>query len=144
MTERRYSGPILAVDHGETRIGIAVWEPSTGVRPAGVLRHRSRAADAQRLARIAAERGAQWIVVGLPLNADGTEGPQARRARAFADLLAQEATMPVAMFDERGTSQEAVLALGLGGRPLDEREKQLVDQRAAMILLERFLAGEVE
>lgn len=131
---------ILALDVGEARIGLARWTPAQGIRDEGVLRRASLAEDLRRLAHIIAERGVGRVVAGLPLNADGTEGPQARRARRFAGALARAVAAPVDLYDERETTLEATASLGLAGRPLDDRERGQVDARAAAILLRRYLA----
>lgn len=130
---------LLAMDVGEARIGLARWEPALGVRDEGILRRTSLAEDLRRLAHIVSERKVERIVVGLPLNADGTEGPQARRSRRFAKALRREVSVPVVLFDETETSLEAVDELGLGGRPLSARERGLVDSRSAAVLLRRYL-----
>ncbi len=132
---------ILALDVGEARIGLARWEPGQAVRDEGFIRRTSLADDLRRLAHIVRERGVGRIVVGLPLNADGTVGPQARRARRFARALAGAVAVPVEMLDETDTTLEAIAELGLAGRPLGPRERGLVDSRSAAILLRRYLAA---
>jgi putative holliday junction resolvase len=133
------AGPILALDVGEVRIGLAAWDEARGVRDEGYLRRGSSAEDIRRLARIVVERGATTVVVGLPRNLDGSEGKQAKRARRFARTLALSVTVPVVPHDEYETSIEATAELGLGGRPLSERERGFVDSRAAAITLRRYL-----
>ena len=144
MAASEPQGPILGVDYGGSRIGLAVWDAVGGIRPVGVVRHRSRAEDARRVAAIASERGARSIIVGLPLHADGSESAQAKQVRAFVAVLSRETTIPIHLVDERETSLEAIASLGFTGRPLNEREKQRVDERAAEILLERYLSQQVE
>jgi putative Holliday junction resolvase len=133
------TGPILALDVGEVRVGLAAWDEARGVRDEGYLRRTSSAEDVQRLARIASERGVTTVVVGLPRNLDGSEGKQAKRARRFARALAQAVAVPVVLHDEYETSVEATTELGMMGRPLSERERGLVDSRAAAITLRRYL-----
>ncbi len=130
---------ILALDVGEVRIGLAQWDAARGVRDAGVIRRASRAEDVQRLAGIVAERGVTRVVVGLPRNLDGSEGPQAALSRRFAAALGRAVAARVELFDEYETSQEATAELGLGGRPLDPRERGKVDSRSASIILRRYL-----
>jgi putative Holliday junction resolvase len=132
---------ILALDFGEARIGLAQWDALRGVREAGILRRGSLADDLARLKRLVSERGVTRLVVGLPRNADGSEGPQARRTRRFVSALGGELGLPVDLWDEYGTSQQATETLGLGGRPLNPRERGLVDSRAAALILERYLAA---
>ena len=130
---------ILALDVGEVRVGLAAWDEERGLREEGHLRRTSRAEDLRRLARIVAERGATLVLVGLPRNIDGSEGPQAKRARRFAKELAGTVGVPVVLEDEYDSSVEATAELGLGGRELSERERGLVDARAAAIVLRRHL-----
>ena len=132
---------VLALDVGEARIGLAQWDVVRGVREAGVLRRSSLREDLARLGQVARERGVTRLVVGLPRNLDGSEGLQARRARRFAAALAKELALPVALWDEYGTSLQATDELGLEGRPLSARERGQVDARAAALILERYLAG---
>jgi putative holliday junction resolvase len=95
---------VLAVDHGNARAGIAVCDPSeTITRPLDVVEPPDPAA----VARVAAEHGAELIVVGLPVSLDGTEGEQAATARAFAAELADAAEVPVETYDERLTTRMA-------------------------------------
>jgi putative Holliday junction resolvase len=130
---------LLALDVGEARIGLAFWDAVRGVRDEGVLRRSSLADDLRRLAHVVGERRVTSVVVGLPLNADGSAGPQAKRSRRFAAALARAIAIPVVLFDESETTLEATAELGLGGRPLGDRERGLVDSRSAAILLRRYL-----
>jgi putative Holliday junction resolvase len=130
---------ILALDVGAARIGLAQWDAARGVRDAGVISRASRAEDVQRLAGVVAERGVTRLVVGLPRNADGSEGPQAKLSRRFASHLGRAVAAPIDLFDEYETTQEATAELGLGGRPLDARERGQVDSRSAAVLLRRYL-----
>ncbi len=131
---------ILALDVGDVRIGLAHWTALQGVREAGVLRRTALARDLARLAHLAAERRVTRLLLGLPRNLDGSEGPQARRTRRFAQALEQALGLPVVWQDEYGSSQQATRELGLEGRPLGVRERGQVDARAAALLLERYLA----
>jgi putative Holliday junction resolvase len=130
---------ILGLDVGEARIGLAVWDASRGARDVGVIRRVSQAEDVRRIVGIAAERGATRIVVGLPRNADGSEGPQAKASRRFAAALGRAAPIPVELLDEYETTREATAELGLGGQPLDARDRGRVDARSATILLRRYV-----
>lgn len=127
----RLSGPVLAVDPGDVRIGLAVSDPSgTVARPLAVLQHRSRAADATAILRTATEHTATAIVVGLALDQEGMVGPQARKALRLVEALRIEGGIPVVTWDESGTTQ----AVARGG----DRDP-LVDARAAAALLQDFL-----
>ena len=136
--------PIVALDVGQARVGIATWDPQRGVRGESALRRVSLAEDVRRLTAIVRERRASLVLVGLPLNADGSIGPQARLTRRFARELSEalrDLNVEVDMRDETDTSVEATAELGLAGRPLAERERAAVDSRSAAILLRRYLAA---
>ncbi len=122
---------VLAVDHGEARAGLAVSDPTgTIATPLGVV----EPPDPAEVARLAAERGAEAIVVGLPLSLAGEEGEQARSALAFRDELAALTEVPVKTYDERLTTRlaEASSRAGAGAPP---------DALAAAHLLESYLAA---
>jgi putative holliday junction resolvase len=119
---------VLAIDHGDARVGTAVCDPSgTIVRPLGVV-----APDADEVARVTTEQDAELIVVGLPVSLDGTEGEQAARARAFADAIAERVEIPVEIYDERLTTRMAA-ASARGGATAAP------DALAAAHLLESYL-----
>jgi putative Holliday junction resolvase len=98
--------PIAGIDLGRKRIGLAVSDGQTAY-PLGIMERRSLKSDLEAIHSRLAERGVSLIVVGLPLNMDGTEGPSARAARAFAEHLGSATGLPVEMFDERLSSVEA-------------------------------------
>ena len=96
------SGALLGLDLGEKTIGVAVCDPERmTAAPVETVRRRKFTADAERLATLAAERGAVGLVLGLPLNMDGSEGPRAQSTRAFARNLARVLPLPLAFWDER-------------------------------------------
>ena len=102
------AGKILGVDFGDTRTGLAVSDPSrllaSGIgyiSPGGI----EKCADA--VSEVAKEQGVAAIVVGLPVNMDGSEGARAARCRKFAFMLSERTGLPVAMFDERMTTMTA-------------------------------------
>jgi putative holliday junction resolvase len=95
---------VLAIDHGNARAGVAVCDPTeTITRPLDVIEPPDPAAAA----RVAAEQGAELIVVGLPVSLDGSEGEQAALARAFVADLAHSTDVPVETYDERLTTRMA-------------------------------------
>ncbi|GBC77636.1 Putative pre-16S rRNA nuclease [bacterium HR08] len=130
---------ILAVDPGMKRIGLALCdELEISVRPLVVLTARGVKRDAQAIAELARAHQVGRIVVGLPLNMDGTVGPSARRARKLAHRLRALTGLPVSLWDERLTSVEAEMLLReRGERPTPER----VDQVAACVILQDFLTA---
>lgn len=142
---------LLGIDLGERRIGLATADP--GREPAAPLatigRGASDAADAARLATIVRERGIDELVVGLPLNANGDEGPMAIAARAWASAIGAALGIPVRLRDERLSSHRAEQRIGpmprgrSGGAPTPtqrEHYRARVDREAAALILEDELA----
>ena len=132
-------GPILGVDLGEKRIGLAVSDPGASIAfPVGFIASRGRPKDLAALREVVEERGIVRIVVGLPIHLDGRASPASRAARRFADALAEVTGVPVDLLDERWTSQAAELALSesKGGR---KRRREAVDAVAAALLLRTYL-----
>lgn len=130
---------ILAVDYGELRTGLCVSD-LTGTLPgeAWVIEEWNAEALARRIAAEAAVRGVERIVLGLPKNMDGTEGPRAERSRALAALLAQAGTPPVVLWDERRSSIEAHAILHASGKK-EKKHRRNVDAVAASLILEGYL-----
>jgi len=98
--------PVAGIDFGRKRIGLAITD-GPGAYPVGIIERRSLMSDLEAIRSRLTEREVSLVVVGLPLNMDGTEGPSARAARAFAERLGAATGLPVEMFDERLTSFEA-------------------------------------
>lgn len=138
---------ILGVDLGHKRIGLAITdEDGTIAFPAGTLDSRGRQKDLARLRAMIDERGIERAVVGLPLHLDGRRGPEAEKAVAFAEALAKTAGIPVDTLDERWTSKEAerLLAPATAKKRDQRRAKGAVDEMAASILLQTYLARQPE
>jgi len=137
-------GPVLAIDYGSKRIGLAVSDAGGSFAfPAGFLERRGEPQDLAALRELAVERGIVEIVVGLPIHMDGREGPEARTARAFAAALGRATGLEVSMFDERWTTRAAERALALPGEGPKRRRsaaaKGRVDAAAAALLLRTWL-----
>lgn len=130
---------VLALDLGERRIGVAGSDPLglTG-QPVGVIERSSLKEDIARIGEIVCARGASTIVVGLPLNMDGSEGPQAKRARRFASVLRRALEVEVELWDERLTTVQAERALLEADRSRAKR-RLVRDGVAAALLLESYL-----
>lgn len=135
------AGPVLGVDPGARRIGLAVSDPACMVASGLETLKVKNLRDAVSLvARLAEERGVRRVVVGLPLNMNGSEGERAKEARLFAKLLEERSGAPVTLWDERLTSVQARAELGrLGMRGAATRDKAKVDRVAATILLQSYL-----
>ena len=130
----------LGLDPGSRRIGVAVSDLSgTIASPLVVIsRSRSKEHDLHEIADLAREEEAEVIVVGLPLNMDGTSGPAARAATGFARALATLVDVPVELHDERRTTvtaDESMMAAGLDAL----QRRQRVDKVAAAIMLQSWL-----
>ncbi|MEO8626037.1 MAG: Holliday junction resolvase RuvX [Candidatus Limnocylindrales bacterium] len=107
----------LAIDVGERRIGVALADAQSGqVKPLTTIRRADAARDAAILARMAREQNATELVLGLPLNADGSEGEQALRTRVWAADIAATVDLPIGWRDERHTSERAEAIAGRQGR----------------------------
>jgi putative holliday junction resolvase len=129
---------LIGLDHGERRIGVAVGDTETGMafaRPA--LRRRNVELDVDRIGELCATEAATLVVVGLPLNMDGSEGPQADLARAFGERLAAIG-LEVVHEDERLSSWEAAERLGAEGRRVGRAGGEL-DSAAARVILQQYL-----
>ena len=131
---------LAALDVGDARIGLAVCdELGLTVRGVGLVRRTGGQRDLVAVADLLGPYEPAKLVVGLPLNMDGTEGPQARRVRAFAERIGSHLGLPVELWDERLTTFEAERSLRAAGVS-SSRRRGVVDQEAAAIILESYLA----
>lgn len=129
----------LGVDLGRVRIGLAlVDEVLRTPRALLTLTRTSEARDLAAVAEVAREYEVSRVVLGLPLNMDGTEGPSARYARAFAPRLQTALGLPVELHDERLSSFEAETRLRARGISAKDQRGQ-VDAEAAAVILEGWL-----
>lgn len=130
---------IMAIDYGDAHTGIAVSDPTgllagfttvvTAYRPEAV---------AQRVAELAREHGAEELVLGHPVNMDGSLGPRSEKARAMKALLEEATGLPVVLWDERRTTIDAHQILMGAGKNAKKRKK-VVDAVAASLILEGYL-----
>lgn len=129
----------LGLDLGRATIGLALAdEVLRTARPLRTLRRRGEAEDLAALRAVVAEYEVERAVLGLPLNMDGSEGPSARMARAFAARLEGALGIPVELFDERLSTFEAESRLReLGFSARAQRDK--VDAEAAAVILQGWL-----
>jgi putative Holliday junction resolvase len=131
---------LLAVDFGETRIGLAVSDETGGlVVPVGAVGRRSDAGAAEAVAAAARERGVARIVVGHPVRGGGAETLLARRARNFARRLAGVSGLPVDLHGEALTTRAAEEALEAAGLS-PARRRAARDAEAAAVLLRDYLS----
>ena len=131
----------LAVDLGAKRTGLAAGDDVVRlVQPVEVVQVPRGPALLDALARAVDRHGPDELVVGLPLNMDGTEGAGAKEAREFGALLAARVGLPVRFQDERLSSFEADERMARSGRTHREK-RELRDALAACAILEAWLAG---
>jgi putative Holliday junction resolvase len=130
---------ILAVDHGQKNIGLALSD-ETGLlaRPIGILAHISKALDAAQVAEQAAREQAGQIIVGVSYDEAGDPNAAGRRAINFAEILRQQTSLPVELWDESLTTQDARAARIASGAPRKKRGGHL-DDVAAAVLLQDYL-----
>jgi putative Holliday junction resolvase len=135
---------VLGVDYGEKRIGLAVSDPEGLIAtPLGVQDVTSRKDAVDAVRRAAGENGAERIVVGLPLNMDGSAGPMAEKVQVFVERLRTRIGLPVDTWDER-------LSTRLVERTLIEadvsrrKRKGLRDKLAAGVILQGYLDAAVQ
>ena len=132
---------IMALGYGDARTGVAISDLN-GIHCGETLVLNEWDAErlAQRVSALARERGCGLILLGLPLNMDGSEGPRAEKARQFAEMLRALDVPEVLLRDERRTSVEAHAILRANGRR-EKRHRQNVDAVAAQLILETFLGS---
>ena len=127
----------LAIDHGSQRIGLAICDPQeTMALPLRVLEGKDRLCE--RIAQIVQGESVQAVVVGLPLNMDDTEGPQAKAVRRFVKELSDHLSVPIHLFDERlstFSAQEKLAGVDLTAG----KKRRRLDAIAAAEILQAFL-----
>ena len=129
---------MIGLDHGSRRIGVAVGDDETGhAFPRPALLRKNLAADLERISALASSEDTKRVVVGLPRNMDGSEGAQARAARAFGAELAGIG-LEVVFVDERLTSWQAGEQLTAAGRR-PKRASGEKDSAAACLILQEWL-----
>jgi putative holliday junction resolvase len=134
------TGKLLGLDLGTKTIGVAI---SDGMRysatPLETIARTKFTADATRIIELIAENAAVGIILGLPLNMDGSEGPRAQSTRAFARNLSQKLSIPIAFWDERlSTSAVNRMMIDEANMRRDKRA-EVVDKLAASYILQGAL-----
>ncbi len=129
---------LIGLDHGARRIGVAIGDTEMRMAFARDAIHRSSLVrDVERIGALWTAEAAELVVIGLPLNMDGSEGDEAARARSFGAAL-ESAGMAIAYADERLTSWEAGRRLRASGeRP--SRQSGELDSTAARLILQQYL-----
>lgn len=129
-------GPLLALDPGEKTIGVAVSNAArTVITPVETIRRKKFTADAARILALFDEFNCTGLVIGWPINMDGSVGPRAQSARALGTNLKRLRDLPIHYQDERLSSDKAEDRLRAAGKKRDEIER-VIDAHAAAIILE--------
>ena len=130
---------VLAVDHGQKNLGLALSdELGMLARPLGIFRHESKLVDAALVAQRALECGVDIIIVGVSYDEAGEPNQAGRRAMNFAEILRSQTNLPVELWDESLTTQDARAARIAAGASRKNRAGHL-DDVAAAVLLQNYL-----
>lgn len=131
---------IMAVDYGDARTGLAVCDRTeTLASPVGVLQEKSMAKAAEKIVYASREFEVGMVVLGLPVNMDGSEGARAKKSRKLGGILEGILDIPVVYWDERNTTKSAAALLSDAGVFGDKR-KRTEDAVAAAVILDSYLA----
>lgn len=132
---------VMAIDYGDQRIGLAVSD-LLGMLcgEAWTLNEWDMERASRRIAEEAKARDVGTLVLGLPRNMDGSEGPRAEKSRAFRELLLRDTGLPVVLWDERRSSIEAHAILHANGKK-EKNHRKTVDAVAASLILEAYLGS---
>ena len=135
-------GKYLAVDYGDKRTGLADCDPTglvaTGI---GTVSPGGMRSTAELVAKEANARSCKKIIIGLPKNMDGSEGPRADVIKAFVEILREYTDIEIDTYDERMTTMEAYRFLGETGT-FGKKRKNAVDTLSAQIILQNYLDRE--
>lgn len=130
---------IMGIDYGDARTGLAVSdEMNILVGEAWTLNEWDPERVSDTIASEAEKRNVKRLVLGLPKNMDGSEGPRAEKCRAFAELLRSKTDIELVMWDERRSSIEAHAILHAVGKK-EKKHRKTVDAVAASLILEGYL-----
>ena len=133
------TGKLLCLDLGTKTIGVAVSDAMRySATPLETIRRTKFTQDAERLDELIAQNNAVAIILGLPLNMDGSEGPRVQSTRAFARNLAARISIPIAFWDER-LSTSAVTRMMIDADLRRDRRAEIVDKLAASYILQGAL-----
>lgn len=130
---------IMAIDYGDAHTGIAISDPTgflTGFTT--VINAYRPEVVVQQIAALAKEHAVEELVLGHPINMDGTRGPRSEKAHAMKALLEEAVSLPVTLWDERRTTIDAHQILMNSGKNAKKRKK-VVDAVAASLILEGYL-----
>jgi putative Holliday junction resolvase len=132
-------GALIGLDLGTKTIGVAASDPDRRVAaPVETISRTRFNRDAERILELATERRAAGLVLGLPINMDGSEGPRAQATRAFARNLARLTELPIALWDERLSTAAVERAL-IAADASRAKRRNVIDQHAAAYILQGAL-----
>jgi len=132
---------IMAIDYGDERIGLAVSDlTGTLCGDAWTMNEWNMERAAERICEEAKNREVERLVLGLPRNMDGSEGPRAEKSRRFAAMLTERSGLEVRLWDERRSSIEAHAILHASGKK-EKKHRKVVDAVAASLILEGYLGS---
>ena len=130
---------IMAIDYGDAHTGIAISDPTGFLAGFTTVINAYRPeAVAEQISALAKEHGVEELVLGHPINMDGTRGPRAEKAQSMKTLLEETTSLPVVLWDERRTTIDAHQILMNSGKNAKKRKK-VVDAVAATLILEGYL-----
>ena len=130
---------IMAIDYGDAHTGIAISDPTGFLAGFTTVINAYRPeAMAEQISALAKEHGVEELVLGHPINMDGTRGPRSEKAQAMKTLLEETTSLPVVLWDERRTTIDAHQILMNSGKNAKKRKK-VVDAVAATLILEGYL-----
>ena len=129
----------MSVDFGDARTGLAMCDKTEFLAsPIGVVHEKRFEHAVEKVAAAAIENKAEAVIVGLPLNMNGSEGPRAELCRTFAAELSEKISVPVRMWDERQTTVSAAGYLNQTDTR-GKKRKEVIDAVAAVIILDSYL-----
>ena len=132
---------IMAIDYGDARIGLAVSDLLGMIcGEAWTMEEWNMERASKRISEEAKKRNVGTLILGLPKNMDGSEGPRADKSRVFRELLMADSGLPVVLWDERRSSIEAHAILHAGGKK-EKQHRKTVDAVAASLILEGYLGS---
>lgn len=129
----------LGIDFGDARIGLALSD-SMGIIASGLEVHKvkSMSESADYIADLAKKNDVSVLVIGLPLNMDGSSGPRCEKTKEFASMLKEKSGLKVEFVDERLTTVESEKVLIEAGKSREKR-KEIIDMISAVIILQNYL-----
>ena len=130
---------IMAVDYGEARTGLAICDPMEMLAsPLGVIKETNTMKAIEKIAAAANENEAELVLVGHPINMDGTIGERAEKCAMVAEQLRERLDIPVKLWDERATTKTALNILNTTDTR-GQKRKNVLDAVAATVILENYL-----